>query len=57
MYYETLKERGVLWDRERKSCTMRQRRKELKYETERRKVVDCGTERREEGDVQYRMGQ
>ena len=57
MYYEALKERGVLWDRERKSCTMRQRRKELKYETERRKVVDCGTERKEEGDVQYRMGQ
>ena len=36
---------------------MRHRRKEQCNETERREVVDCGTERREEGDVQYRMGQ
>ena len=36
---------------------MRQGRKELYDETERREVVDCGTERREEEDVQFCMGQ
>ena len=35
---------------------MRQGRKELYNETERREVVDCGIERREEEDVQFCMG-
>ena len=43
VYYEIKKERGVLKNKEGKRCTMKQRSKDMHYETERRKQVYFGT--------------